>query len=144
MLLLLCFLFFTLCCGHLSNICNLDSIIVIQTIKPPFRQPPAKDRVARATFSQNGANGMHARKDGMRFLTARRASQEMALERLLASAFIPREANRPADALANMDVPAFVRLIRAEHPTAGLCRLAVPAAYADLRSLVDWKGACVA
>jgi hypothetical protein len=89
-------------------------------------------------------NGMHARKDGMRFLTARRASQEMALERLLASAFIPREANRPADALANMDVPAFVRLIRAEHPTAGLCRLAVPAAYADLRSLVDWKGACVA
>ena len=87
-------------------------------------------------------NGMHARKNGMRFLTSQRASQELELERLLASAHIARAANKPADALANMDIPAFVRLVRREFPTASLCRLAVPDAYADLQPLIDWKRFC--
>ena len=87
-------------------------------------------------------NGMHARKNGMRFLASQRASQEMRLERLLASAHIVRAANRPADALANMDILLFVRLVRHEFPTASLCRLAVPAAYADLQPLIDWKHFC--
>jgi hypothetical protein len=87
-------------------------------------------------------NGMHARKNGMRFLAAQRASQEMRLERLLAAAHIVRTANRPADALANMDILSFVRLVRHEFPTASLCRLAVPAAYADLQPLIDWKRFC--
>jgi hypothetical protein len=92
--------------------------------------------------SDSVLNGMHARKNGMRFLASQRTAHELELERLLASAHIARAANRPADALANMDIPAFVRLVRQEFPTASLCRLAVPDEYADLRPLIDWKRFC--
>lgn len=72
-------------------------------------------------------NTMRARSPGMRPLVARRWQAEKSKRRLLTGVWVPREQNRPADALANLDLALFVRLMQREFsPTVRFCRLVVP------------------
>ena len=72
-------------------------------------------------------NTMRARSRGMRPLVAKRWQAEKSSSRLLTGVWVPREQNRPADALANLDLARFVQLMEREFPsTVRFCRLAVP------------------
>ena len=53
-------------------------------------------------------NTMRARSRGMRPLVAKRWQAEKSTSRLLTGVWVPREQNRPADALANLDLARFV------------------------------------
>ena len=72
-------------------------------------------------------NTMRARSPGMRPLVARRWQVEKRKRRLVTGVWVPREHNRPADALANLDLAEFVRLMQQQFsPSVRMCRLAVP------------------
>ena len=70
-------------------------------------------------------NNLSSNRDGMRILCVNRVSDERRVQRLLSACHIPRTHNTWADALANMDVTLFVRLVWAHWPRARLCRLVV-------------------
>ena len=72
-------------------------------------------------------NTMRARSRGMRPIIATRWQAEKALRRLVSGVWVPRELNRPADALANLDVAKFVQLMRLQYSdSVRFCRLRVP------------------
>ena len=72
-------------------------------------------------------NTMRGRSPGMRPLAAARWRMERRNPRLVCGVWIPRESNKAADALANVDIAAFVQHMRRRYPASlCLCRLAVP------------------
>jgi hypothetical protein len=73
-------------------------------------------------------NTMRGRSPGMRPMAAARWRMERRNPRLVCGVWIPREDNAAADALANVDIAAFVQYMRRRYPASlSLCRLAVPA-----------------
>lgn len=72
-------------------------------------------------------NTMRARTRGMRPLAASRWQAEKSLRRLVCGVWVPREDNRPADALANLDLVGFVQQMQLRYSdSVRFCRLAVP------------------
>jgi hypothetical protein len=90
------------------------------------------------SVSEHVLNSLHARSAGMRFLASRRYGTELRAKRLLSSCHVYREWNSPADALANMDIGCFMRLILRQFPAASFCRLAVPDEVFDLCTVNEY------
>ena len=86
-------------------------------------------------------NSMRAYSRGMRFLARQRARKERSKGRISHAKQTDRHFNKAADALANVDIPAFEREIRKLVPHARLCRLHVPERLASLENLNNWNAA---
>ena len=86
-------------------------------------------------------NSMRAYSRGLRFLARQRARKERRRGRISHAKQTDRQFNKAADALANVDIPAFEREIRKLVPHARLCRLHVPEHLASLENLNNWNAA---
>jgi hypothetical protein len=76
--------------------------------------------------ARDALNSMHAGSQGLRRMIFDRAMTERQIQRLLSSAHVYREFNTAADALANLDIARFIRLILREFPDAEFSRISVP------------------
>ena len=94
------------------------------------------DNSAVSDYVLNSARGTSA---AMRRLASLRAARDDDGFRLSSSKHIHREFNRPADHLANEDVPAFITVMASTIPGATFVRLAVDPASASLDDVCDWS-----
>ena len=83
-------------------------------------------------------NSMRGHRCGMRFLARRRSQFERRQHRLVSGKHVKRDWNAPADALANLDVEKFERLLRKQVPDAHLCQIEVPHKLGSLTDLNRW------
>jgi hypothetical protein len=83
-------------------------------------------RVILNPVARDALNSMHASSTGLRQMISGRAMTERQIQRLLSSAHVYREFNTAADALANLDIARFIRLILREFPDAEFSRISVP------------------
>ena len=116
---------------HAADVAAELQAAVSSQILPPRTEPGPAEYLVQTGDSQSVfrfvLNTMRARSRGMRPLIARRWQVEKSKRRLVTGVWVPRELNRPADALANVDLAAFVQLMQQQFsPSVRLCRLAVP------------------
>ena len=94
------------------------------------------DNSAVSDYVLNSARGTSA---AMRRLASLRAARDDDGFRMSSSKHVHREFNRPADHLANEDVPAFITVMASTIPGATFVRLAVDPASASLDDVCDWS-----